>query len=192
MCRASKHIHQPHQPNPFAPPPSTICQNKELGAPELLTRQQALATLCRMCRNPEHIKEALDAGMAGSLKKLLHGESKDADASVRQQATELLFHFAGHALGRQALLSHSLIEPLAALFDDSEDVVRKNAHATLERGTTAAAVAEAVVQSGLIPTLVGKLASEVDEIKVGPLRVGIQQHSLCPSCSPPPPHSIPS
>lgn len=38
----------------------------------------------------------------------------------------------GHAIGRQAFLTHGVISPLSKLFDDPEDVVRKYTHLAIE------------------------------------------------------------
>jgi len=40
--------------------------------------------------------------------------------------------FAGHAIGRDAFLHHNIIPPVAKLFDDKQDVVRKNANLAIE------------------------------------------------------------
>lgn len=38
----------------------------------------------------------------------------------------------GHVVGRQAIVVHEVICPLARLFDDDEDIVRRNAHRAIE------------------------------------------------------------
>jgi len=38
----------------------------------------------------------------------------------------------GHVVGRQAIVVHEVIRPLSRLFDDGEDIVRKNAHQAIE------------------------------------------------------------
>lgn len=45
-----------------------------------------------------------------------------------------LFYFldTGHAVGRDAFLAQGIIEPVAKLFDDKEDIARKNAHQAIE------------------------------------------------------------
>ena len=40
--------------------------------------------------------------------------------------------FVGHAIGRDAFLEHGIIPPVAKLFDDKEDIARKNAHMAIE------------------------------------------------------------
>ena len=69
------------------------------------------------------------SGIASSLKKLL----TDSDTTVRQKSTECLYVIAGHAIGRDSFLEDEIIEPLSKLFDDKEDIARKNAHKALER-----------------------------------------------------------
>jgi len=39
---------------------------------------------------------------------------------------------AGHVVGRQAIVVHEVICPLSRLFDDDEDIVRRNAHHAIE------------------------------------------------------------
>lgn len=39
---------------------------------------------------------------------------------------------AGHVVGRQAIVAHDVICPLSRLFDDGEDIVRRNAHRAIE------------------------------------------------------------
>ena len=38
----------------------------------------------------------------------------------------------GHAIGRDAFLEQAIIPPVAKLFDDKEDIARKNAHQAIE------------------------------------------------------------
>lgn len=38
----------------------------------------------------------------------------------------------GHAIGRDAFLEHNIIPPVSKLFDDKEDIARKNAHQAIE------------------------------------------------------------
>ena len=40
--------------------------------------------------------------------------------------------YVGHAIGRQSFLDEGVIAPLSELFNDKEDIVRKNAHLALE------------------------------------------------------------
>jgi len=135
--------------------------NRELNDETLLVRQRAVMSLCDYLHDPEHIAEALRVGIAQSLKNLLI----DKDLTVRQKSTECLFVIAGHAIGRDAFLDHSIIVPVADLFNDSEDIARKNAHLAVEMISETPPGAEGIVEANLIPTLVKKLKDEVDEIK---------------------------
>ncbi|KAK3104197.1 hypothetical protein FSP39_025204 [Pinctada imbricata] len=135
--------------------------NRELNDSTLLIRQRAVMSLCDYLHDPEHIAEALRVGIAESLKKLL----TDADLTVRQKATECLFVIGGHAVGRDAFLENQIITPVSKLFDDKEDIARKNAHKAVEMISETPLGAEGIVEANLIATLVKKLASEVDEIK---------------------------
>lgn len=135
--------------------------NRELQDATLLTRQRAVMSLCDYLHDPEHIAAALREGIAGSLKKLL----SDADLTVRQKSTECLYVMAGHAIGREAFLENGIIMPLSSLFDDKEDIARKNAHQAVEMIAETPQGAEGIVNAKLVPKLVKKLKIEHDEIK---------------------------
>ncbi|KAG5460123.1 MAG: hypothetical protein BJ554DRAFT_7868, partial [Olpidium bornovanus] len=63
--------------------------------------------------------------LAPALKVLI----ADSDLTIRQKSTELLVHFAGHSIGRSAIVEEKdLLPTLACLFDDPDILVRTNAH----------------------------------------------------------------
>ncbi|KAL3841941.1 hypothetical protein ACJMK2_020018 [Sinanodonta woodiana] len=143
---------------------------RELNDSTLLVRQRAVMALCDHLHDPEHIAEAFrvdmepsedDIGIAASLKKLL----SDPDITVRQKSTECLFIIAGHAIGRSAFLDHGIIPVISKLFDDKEDIARKNSHMAIEMLSETPQGAEGIVTAELVPILVRKLKEEVDEIK---------------------------
>ncbi|KAK3585445.1 hypothetical protein CHS0354_020166 [Potamilus streckersoni] len=143
---------------------------RELNDKTLLVRQRAVMALCDHLHDPEHIAEAFrvdmessgdDIGIAESLKKLL----SDPDITVRQKSTECLFVIAGHAIGRNAFLEHGIIPVISKLFDDKEDIARKNSHMAIEMLSETPQGAEGIVTAELVPILVKKLKEEVDEIK---------------------------
>lgn len=135
--------------------------NRELQDNTLLTRQRAVMSLCDYLHDPEHIAAALREGIASSLKKLL----ADSDLTVRQKSTECLYVIAGHAIGRDAFLENGIVMPLSSLFDDNEDIARKNAHQAIEMISETPQGAEGIVNARLVPKLVQKLRTEQDEIK---------------------------
>lgn len=135
--------------------------NRELKDTNLLVRQRALMALCEHLHDPEHIAEALRVGIATSLKNLL----TDSDLTVRQKSTECLYVLGTHAIGRDAFLEQCIIPPVAKLFDDKEDIARKNAHMAIEMVSETPPGAQGIVEASLIAVLVNKLKSEVDEIK---------------------------
>ncbi|KAL8561932.1 hypothetical protein ACOMHN_001258 [Nucella lapillus] len=135
--------------------------DRELNDETLLVRQRAVMSLCDYLHDPEHIAEALRVGIAASLKQLL----TDPDLTVRQKATECLFVIAGHAIGRDAFLDQEIIVPVSDLFNDKEDIARKNAHLAIEMISETPPGADGIVQANLVQTLVGKLKNELDEIK---------------------------
>lgn len=136
--------------------------NRELNDRNLLTRQRAVMSLCDYLHDPEHIAEALRCGISESLKRLL----TDEDITVRQKSTESLFVIGGHAIGRDAFLDHEIIIPVSKLFDDKEDIARKNAHLAIEMISETPPGAEGIVNAKLIPVLVEKLSLELEEIKI--------------------------
>ncbi|XP_078331854.1 radial spoke head 14 homolog [Crassostrea virginica] len=136
--------------------------NRELKDTTLLVRQRAVMSLCDHLHDPEHIAEALRVGIAESLKVLL----TDGDLTVRQKATECLFVIGGHAIGRDAFLDNGIIPPVAKLFDDKEDIARKNAHQAIEMISETPTGAEGIVNANLVAILVKKLSTEKDEIKI--------------------------
>lgn len=72
----------------------------------------------------------------------------------------------GHAIGRDAFLDNGIIPPVAKLFDDKEDIARKNSHQAIEMISETPPGAEGIVNANLVPILVQKLSTEKDEIKV--------------------------
>jgi len=135
--------------------------NEELSNNNLQTRQRALMALCDVVHNPEYISETIRNGIVGSLKALL----RDPDDVVRMKATEVLFIISGHAIGRDAITTHEVIEPISALFDDKCFEVRLHAHQTIEMCTMPVPGPESVVKCDLIPVLIAKLPVEEDAIK---------------------------
>lgn len=135
--------------------------NRQLQDEELITRQRALNALCDVLHNPEHVSAALRVGIAKSLKKLLC----DTDGTVRWKATEVLFICSNHAIGRDSMLQHGLIEPVSHLFDDAHEDARLMAHRALESVSHTIHGAQGIVNAVLVPKLVAKLKTETEEIK---------------------------
>lgn len=82
------------------------------------------------------------------------------------QSRLTLVSFAEHAIGRDVFLDCEIILPVSELWDDNEAIVRKNAHLTLKMVSETPMGAEGLVASKLVPKLVTKLPSELDEIKI--------------------------
>lgn len=64
------------------------------------------------------------------------------------------------------MIDQGIVSELAVLFDDKEAMARKNAHKTIEMLSEFPFGAEGIVNLKLIKTLVDKLKTELDEIKV--------------------------
>lgn len=135
--------------------------NEELQNPELITRQRALMSLCDLVHDPEIALEAMRLGCLESLKHLL----RDVDSTVRMKTTEIFYRLATHNVGRVAFLKSDVILPLSQLFDEPVDVCRKNMHMAIEMMSEFPGGAVGLVEAGLIPRLVFKLTSELEEIQ---------------------------
>ncbi|XP_042276332.1 radial spoke head 14 homolog [Thunnus maccoyii] len=129
----------------------------ELQQPEAGRKQRALASLCDLMHDPERLYQAVTGGFLEQLEVLL----KDEDLSVRTKTCELLHLLTAHSIGRQALLSSSLLPPLSQLLDDSSSSCRRNVHRVLNRLALLPAGAEALLS--LVPKLMLKLREEEEE-----------------------------
>ncbi|XP_053557971.1 radial spoke head 14 homolog [Bombina bombina] len=135
--------------------------NEELKDPELITRQRSLMALCDLVHDPENVYKALRLGFLEGLKNLLY----DEDGTVRQKTTEVLYIMARHSMGREGILKSDIIPALSRLLDDPVAVCRKNMHQTFEMVSELPAGAAALVDADLVPHLVEKLNSELEEIQ---------------------------
>ncbi|XP_045890790.1 radial spoke head 14 homolog [Micropterus dolomieu] len=129
----------------------------ELQQPESGRRQRALASLCDLMHDPERLYQTVTGGFLEQLKVLF----KDEDPSVRTQTCELLHLLTAHSIGRQALLSSSLLPPLSQLLDDDSSSCRKNVLRVMNRLALLPAGAEALLT--LVPKLMLKLRPEEEE-----------------------------
>ncbi|XP_031164723.1 radial spoke head 14 homolog isoform X2 [Sander lucioperca] len=130
---------------------------EELQQPEADRRLRALASLCDLMHDPERIYQTVNGGFLEQLKVLF----EDEDSSVRTKTCELLHLMTAHSIGRQALLSSSLLPSLSQLVDDSSSSCRRNVHRVLNRLTLLPAGADALL--ALVPKLMLKLRGEEDE-----------------------------
>ncbi|NWW72830.1 RSP14 protein, partial [Climacteris rufus] len=134
---------------------------EELQCPELLRQQRALMALCDLVHDAEKAYQAIALGFLDKLKTLLEHH----DRTVRQKTTEVLSTMAMHSVGRQGLMRSGVISALTGLLDDPEDICRKNTHQIFDRMAKLPEGAGAVLQAGLIPPLVLKLKTELEEIQ---------------------------
>lgn len=63
-------------------------------------------------------------------------------------------------------MESGIIQPVSELWEDSEDIVRRNAHLTLKMISETPTGAHGLVVSQLVPKLVFKLPTELNEIKI--------------------------
>ncbi|KAF1389001.1 hypothetical protein PFLUV_G00068890 [Perca fluviatilis] len=130
---------------------------EELQQAEADRRLRALASLCDLMHDPERIYQAVNGGFLEQLEVLF----EDEDSSVRTKTCELLHLMTAHSIGRQALLSSSLLPPLSRLVEDNSSSCRRNVHRVLNRLTLLPAGADALLT--LVPKLMLKLRGEEDE-----------------------------
>ncbi|XP_034027250.1 radial spoke head 14 homolog [Thalassophryne amazonica] len=124
-------------------------------------RLPVLNSLCDLMHDPDRICQAVRGGFVGHLKDLM----KDENPSVRTQTCELLHLITAHSIGRQALLSSSLLHPLCQLMDDSAVSCRKKVHHVLNRlALLHLGGAEALMTQ--VPKMMLKLKEEEEEEEV--------------------------
>ncbi|XP_062237227.1 radial spoke head 14 homolog isoform X2 [Platichthys flesus] len=133
---------------------------EELQQPGSGSRRRALASLCGLMLDPERLHQTVSGGFLEQLKVLL----KDEDPSVRGETCKLLHLLSGQRVGREALLSSSLLPPLSQLLDDHSSSCRTNVHRVLNRLTLLPAGADALLS--LVPKLMLKLKEEEEEEEV--------------------------
>uniref|UniRef100_A0A3Q1EBZ3 Radial spoke head 14 homolog n=1 Tax=Acanthochromis polyacanthus TaxID=80966 RepID=A0A3Q1EBZ3_9TELE len=125
-----------------------------LQQPEAAERLRSLASLCDLMRDPERLYRTVTGGFLEQLLDLL----KDEDPSVRSRTCELLHLVTAHSIGRQAVLSSSLLPPLTQLLDDSSSSCRINTLRVLNRLALLPAGAESLLY--LVPQLMLKLQQQ--------------------------------
>ncbi|KAL7391622.1 hypothetical protein ABVT39_011768 [Epinephelus coioides] len=152
-------------------------QQQEVGRKRRRRRQRALNSLCDLMHDPERIYQAVTGGFLEQLKVLF----EDEDPSVRTKTCELLHLLSAHSIGRQALLSSSLLPALSQLLDDSSSSCRLNVLRVLNRLTLLPAGAEALLT--LVPTLMLKLREVKEEEEEGEEEVQVLLLSTLSSCS---------
>ncbi|XP_049906241.1 radial spoke head 14 homolog [Epinephelus moara] len=154
-------------------------QQQEVGRKRRRRRQRALNSLCDLMHDPERIYQAVTGGFLEQLKVLF----EDEDPSVRTKTCELLHLLSAHSIGRQALLSSSLLPALSQLLDDSSSSCRLNVLRVLNRLTLLPAGAEALLT--LVPTLMLKLreVKEEEEEEEEEVQVQVLLLSTLSSCS---------
>ncbi|NXX81228.1 RSP14 protein, partial [Urocolius indicus] len=135
--------------------------HEELHSPELLTQQRALMALCDLVHDPKNVNQAIKIGFLASLKTLLLHNNN----TVRQKTTEVLYILARHSIGRQGLIENGVIPALTEFLDDPVNICRKNTHQIFEIMAKLPEGAADILRASLIPLLVRKLKTELDEIQ---------------------------
>ncbi|KAM9391548.1 radial spoke head 14 homolog [Pholidichthys leucotaenia] len=120
-------------------------------------RMKVLRSICDLVHDPERVYRTVNGGFVDQLKVPL----EDEDESVRSQTCELLHLLTAHTIGRQALLSSSLLPHLSQLLDDSSSSCRINILRVLNRLVLLPRGADAVLP--LVPNLIQKLRQREKE-----------------------------
>uniref|UniRef100_A0A8B9BRQ4 Radial spoke head 14 homolog n=1 Tax=Anser brachyrhynchus TaxID=132585 RepID=A0A8B9BRQ4_9AVES len=131
--------------------------NEEIQSPEPLTQQHALMALCDLVHDPEKVYQAIQIGFVENLKTLLLHH----DSTVRQKTTEILCIMAMHNVG---LIQKGVISALAELLDDPAEIENALIPSPMSLLSPPAGAAD-ILHAGLIPLLMFKLKSELDEIQ---------------------------
>ncbi|VDM33989.1 unnamed protein product [Hydatigera taeniaeformis] len=136
---------------------------RELNADDLLTRQRAIRTLCDYLHDPEHIADAVRGGIIALLKHLL----RDPDVPCRAMAAECFIVLNQHPGGRKAFVEAKVYDVMKLLFSLYEpDLVRLNAHRSIELVVLNPIYAQLLVKEDIIPLLIAYLENEFMEIKI--------------------------
>ncbi|VDD79132.1 unnamed protein product [Mesocestoides corti] len=137
--------------------------NRELKDETLLIRQRSVRALCDYLHDPEHISEAVHEGVISTLKTLL----KDPDVPCRAIATECFVVLNQHSIGREAFINTKVLDVMKLLFSSYEpNIVRLNAHRSIELLVLNPMYTQVLVDADLIPLLLSCLEREFVEIKI--------------------------
>ncbi|KAI8850944.1 armadillo-type protein [Chytridium lagenaria] len=128
----------------------------------LSVRQKSLVFLANLFHNPENVSQGLQEGIVPKLTRMLI----EQDLTIKQKSTECLSIIAGHAVGRANLVENNTLLALSRLFDDENDLVRKNLHEVFVKITTQQAGVQNLLVYSLLTPLVQKLPQERMDIQV--------------------------
>ena len=107
----------------------------------------------------DKVNDALKASVLGELVKCF----KESDDVIRELASRAVLKVATTEHGRETLIQDKIVPEIKALFDDSEVKIRSNAYISLINLAEFRFGVDAVIDSGIIPTLVDKLVIEKEE-----------------------------
>lgn len=88
---------------------------------------------------------------------------KESDDVIRELASRAVLKVATTEHGRETLIHEKIVPEIKTLFDDGEVKIRSNAYVSLINLAEFRFGIEAVIDSGIIPTLVDKLVIEKEE-----------------------------
>lgn len=107
----------------------------------------------------DKVNMAIDANILEELVKCF----KETDSTIRELASRAVLRVATTEKGRETLITHKIIAEIKTLFDDSEVKIRSNSYIALINLAEFRHGIDAVIESGIIPTLVDKLVIEKEE-----------------------------
>lgn len=107
----------------------------------------------------DKVNMALDAQLLGELVKCF----KEKDDVIRELASRAVLQVACTEYGRETLIQQKSVPLIRALFDDKEVSIRSNAYVALINLAEFRFGIDAVIDAGILPTLVDKLVVEKEE-----------------------------
>jgi hypothetical protein len=158
-----------NQVNPEPHPVSTLTfaygnqkyekMHRQLAGSDNVLRTKVLVEINEDFHQADKVNMALDAGVLKELVRCF----KEQDDVIRELASRAVLKVATTEHGRETLIHEKIVPEIKTLFDDSEVSIRSNAYVGLINLAEFRFGIDAVIDSGIIPTLVDKLVLEKEE-----------------------------
>ena len=112
---------------------------------KLIDRQKAIVLLSKLFHDPTNLSQAIHENIIRILTSFLRLD----DLTCRQKATECIEIISRHELGRSAILEGAVLDHLANLINDPNDLIRVHINTTFARMTANKAGVDQVMRVGL-------------------------------------------
>ena len=132
---------------------------KEMAGDDNVLRTKVLVEINEDFHQADKVNVALNANILLELIKCF----KEADDTIRELASRAVLKVACTEQGREVLIENKCVQEIKQLFDDSEVQIRSNAYVSLINLAEFRFGVDAVIDTGIIPTLVDKLVLEKEE-----------------------------